>query len=192
VAENLTVHLNDDRLHDIRTATAFEASESFAILLNNGDAPVHVHLRLDDELSTVASVRANNHFVGADTVRRVNVEVADGPRPVEGQLKIVTGHGAETDYVSVSIVDPEESEETVAVDESLAAPAPARDRDGDGEGGLGAVDADLGANAPVVALGLFAVAVAASTAVLADSATVLLGVVAVVASLAAAGFLLVR
>jgi hypothetical protein len=192
VSENLTVHLNDERLHDIRTATAFEATGSFAVLLNNGDAPVHVHLRLDDELSSVASVRANNHFVGADTVRQVNVEVEDGPRPVDGQLKIVTGHGAETDYVSVSIVDPEESEETVAVDESLAAPARGPEGDSDGEGGLGGVDADLGANAPLAALGLFAVAVAASTAVLADSATVLLGVAAVLASLAAAGYLLVR
>ncbi|WP_135805430.1 DUF7524 family protein [Halorussus marinus] len=192
MSENLTVHLNDDRLHDIRTATAFEATGSFAVVLNNGDAPVHVHLRLDDELSSVASIRANNHFVGADTARQVNVEVEDGPRPVDGQLKIVTGHGAETDYVSVSIVDPEESEETVAVDEALAAPAPDRDRDDDADGGLGGVDPDLGANAPLAALGLFAVAVAASTALLADSAVVLVGVGAVIASLAAAGYLLVR
>ncbi|WP_132059860.1 DUF7524 family protein [Halorussus amylolyticus] len=185
---SLSVQLNRDRLHDIRTVARFEVTESFAVLLENGDAPVHVHLHLDDELSRVASIPANNHYVDAGTTRQVNVEIADGPRPVEGRLKIVTGHGAETAYVVVSVVEPEEREDAVAVDERLARPQ--RDPDDDAEFELPGLR--LGENAPVVALGLLALGVAISTAVLADSAVVLFGVLAVVGSVAAAGYLLVR
>ncbi|USZ68487.1 hypothetical protein NGM10_01805 [Halorussus salilacus] len=191
MSESLSVDLNDERLHDIRTAAAFEATDSFPILLKNGDAPVHVHLHLDDALSEVASIPANNHFVNADTTRQVDVEVAEGPRPVEGRLKIVTGHGAETAYVDVSVVEPDESADAVDVDETLRVPA--RDPDGDPEGqGFDLPDLRLAENAPVVALGLLALAAAVSSAMLADSAVVLLGALAVVGSLATAGYLLVR
>ncbi|MFW6382936.1 MAG: DUF7524 family protein [Haloferacaceae archaeon] len=189
MSESLSVSLNDERLHDIRTAAAFEATDSFPILLKNGDAPVHVHLHLDDALSEVASIPANNHFVNADTTRQVDVEVAEGPRPVEGRLKIVTGHGAETAYVDVSVVEPDETADAVDVDETLGVPA--RDLD-DADSEFDLPDLRLAENAPVAALGLLALAAAVSSAMLADSAVVLLGALAVVGSLAAAGYLLVR
>ena len=188
MTDRLSVHLNDERLHDIRTATAFETTDSFTVLLENGDAPVHVHLHLDDRLSTSASIPANNHYVDADTTRPVNVEVADGPRPIEGRLKIVTGHGAETAYVDISVVEPEDREGAVAVDEALAAPQ----RNESDDSGFDLPDLRLGRNAPVALLGLFALAVAASTATLADSGTVVLGAMAVLGSVLAAGYLLVR
>ncbi|WP_435178687.1 DUF7524 family protein [Halorussus sp. AFM4] len=188
--DSLPVGLNDDSLHDIRTPASFEATDSFPILLQNGDAPVHVHLHLDDALSSVASIPANNHFLDADSTRQVGVEVGDGPRPVEGQLKIVTGHGAETDYVSVKIVEPEEREDRVDVDEAFAAPP--REETDDADEGFEWPDVSLAENAPVAALGAFAVAVAAASATLSDSLAVLLGVLAVLGSVAAAGYLLVR
>jgi hypothetical protein len=189
VTESLPVRLNHDRLHDIQTPASFEATESFGIVLQNGDAPVHVHLHLDDALSTVASIPANNHFLDADSTRHVDVEVADGARPVEGRLKIVTGHGAETDYVTVSIVEPEERDATVAVDVALADP-PERDDDERDEGAR--IRASLTENAPIAGLGLFALAVAAGSATLSDSLAVLFGVLAVLASIVAAGYMLVR
>lgn len=188
MTDSLSVRLNHERLHDIQTAPAFEATDSFAILLENGDAPVHAHLHLDDELSTVASIPANNHYVDADTVRRVNVEVADAPRPVEGRLKIVTGHGAETDYIDISIVEPEDRADAVAVDEKLGAPQRAEPDSSAFE----RLDLRLGENVPIALLGLFALAVAASSATLADSGAVLLGAMAVLGSVLAAGYLLVR
>ncbi|WP_137286955.1 DUF7524 family protein [Halorussus salinisoli] len=191
--DSLPVRLNDDRLHDIQTRASFEATDSFPILLHNGDAPVHVHLHLDDELSRVASIPANNHFVDADSTRQVSVEVEPGSRPVEGQLKIVTGHGAKTDYVAVSIVEPEDREDAVDVDATLADPV--SDDDGDDEdadGGFGLPDLSLGGNAPVAALGVFALAVAAGSATLSNSVAVLVGALAVLGSVAAAGYLLVR
>ncbi|WP_135826113.1 DUF7524 family protein [Halorussus ruber] len=196
--ESLPVRLNSDRLHDIATATSFEATESFPVLLHNGDAPVHVHLHLDDALSQVASIPANNHFVDADSTRQVSVEIGDGPRPVEGRLKIVTGHGAETDYVSVSIVEPEEREDAVDVDATLAAP-PNRADDSDGSdeeadeaAGFDLPEVALRENAPIAALGLLALVVAAGSATLSDSAAVLGGALVVIATVAAAGYMLVR
>jgi hypothetical protein len=198
VSESLPVRLNHDRLHDIETRASFEASDSFAVLVHNGDAPVHVHLHLDDALSTVASIPANNHFVDADSTRQVGVEVEEGgSRPVEGQLKIVTGHGAETDYVSVTIAEPE-PEPAVTVDDSLGKrpsessdDADTADED-DEEIDFEFPTAALRQNAPVAVLGLLALSVAAGSAALADSVAVLAGAMAVFGSVVAAGYFLVR
>lgn len=187
--ESLPVRLNHDRLHDVQTVASFEASGSFPILLQNGDAPVHVHLHLDDELSKVASMPANNHFVDADATRQVGVKVEDGPRPVEGQLKVVTGHGAETDYVTVSIVDPEARADAVDVDSALADPV--REDAKDDPEGVGTLTSSLAENGALVTLGLFAVVVAVASALLSNSATVLVGALAVLGSVVTAGYLLV-
>ena len=189
--DSLPVHLNHDRLHAVDTVASFEATESFPILLQNGDAPVHVHLHLDDALSQVASIPANNHFVDADAIRQVTVEVEDGPRPVEGRLKVVTGHGAETDYVTVSVVEPEEREDAVDVDETFADP-PTREESDDESSGYDAVTGSLAANGPVVALGLFAIAVAVGSATLSNSGAVLVGALVVLGTVGTAGYLLAR
>jgi hypothetical protein len=190
VPESLPVRLNHDRLHDIQTEASFEATDSFPILIQNGDAPVHVHLHLDDALSEVAAIPANNHFVDANSTRQVSVEVEDGAGPVEGRLKIVTGHGAETDYVSVSVVEPEESDDAVDVDVTLADPPEREEGESNGEAGL--IADLLDENAPVAALALFALAVALSSATLSDSLAVLFGALAVLGSIAAAVYLLFR
>ncbi|UPV73837.1 hypothetical protein M0R89_14985 [Halorussus limi] len=196
MSESLPVRLNHDRLHDIQTRASLEATDSFPVLLHNGDAPVHVHLHLDDALSAVASIPANNHFVDADSTRQVSVEIEDGgPRPVEGQLKIVTGHGAETDYVSVTVAEPDE-EDGVAVDETLAerSGGDAEDAAADGtdDSGFEFPDVSVRRNAPVAVLGVFALAVAVGSASLSDSVAVLAGALAVLGSVVAAGYLLVR
>ena len=191
MSASLSVHLNDDRLHDIRTASAFEATDSFSILLKNGDAPVHVHLHMDDALSRVATIPANNHFVAAETTRQVGVELRDGPRPVEGRLKVVTGHGAETAYVDVAVVEPEDREDAVAVDESLGTPRRRETEDDEADPESPSLDV-LRRNAPVLTLGLFAVVVAASSAVLSSSLPVLVGALAVLGSVFAAAYLLLR
>jgi hypothetical protein len=195
VPESLPVRLNRDSLHDIQTRASFEATESFPILLHNGDAPVHVHLHLDDTLSEVASIPANNHFVDADSTRQVSVEIADGTRPVEGELKIVTGHGAETEYVSVSVVEPEAREDAVDIDATLADPSSRDGEEGDDRNersDFDLPDVSLRENAPVAVLGVLALAVAAGSATLSDSAAVLVGALAVLGSIVAAGYLLVR
>ncbi|WP_128478270.1 DUF7524 family protein [Halorussus pelagicus] len=205
MSESLPVRLNRDRLHDIQTRASFEATGSFPVLLHNGDAPVHVHLHLDDALSAVASIPANNHFVDADSTRQVSVEVEEGgPRPVEGQLKIVTGHGAETDYVSVTVAEPV-PEEAVTVDETLMERADSdaeddndneKDKDGgdrdDDASNFEFPDLSVRRNAPVAVLGILALAVAAGSASLSNSPAVSAGALAVLGSVVAAAYLLMR
>ncbi|WP_158057093.1 DUF7524 family protein [Halorussus halophilus] len=198
MSESLSVSLNDDRLHEIRTATAFEATGSFPLLLKNGDAPVHVHLHLDDALSEVATIPANNHYVDADSTRQVTVEVRDGAYPVEGRLKIVTGHGAETEYIDISIVEPEDREDAVDIDGTLATPAAqfkqranAEDtNEGDAGGLVSSIDT-VRESAPVLAFAVFAVLVAGGSAVLSHSGVVFVGALVVVGSVLVAGYLLV-
>lgn len=200
MSESLSVSLNDDRLHEIRTATAFEATESFPLLLKNGDAPIHVHLHLDDALSEVATIPANNHYVDADSTRQVTVEVRDDARPVEGRLKIVTGHGAETAYVDISLVEPAEREDAVDIDGALAAPATQLNRQAasaddstDSEtGGFGPALDNLSESVPILVFALFAVLVAASAAILSDSGAVFVGAMVVVGSVLVAGYMLVE
>lgn len=188
--ESLPVHLNHDQLHDVQTVASFETTKSFPILLQNGDAPVHVHLHLDDELSQVASMAANNHFVDANATSQVGVRVEEGPRPIEGKLKIVTGHGAETDYVDVSIVDPKERADAVDVDAALADPVQ-RDTEDDDPVTVEKITSSLAGNSALVALGLFAVVVALTSAALSNSGAVLVGALVVLGSVAVAGYLLV-
>ena len=75
------------------------------------------------------------------------------------------------------------------VDVSLADP-PVRE-ESESDGGVGVIGL-LDENAPVAALGLFALAVALSSATLSDSLAVLFGALAVLGSIAAAVYLLFR
>lgn len=189
MTKSLLVRLNHDCLHDIQTTASFEAEDSFSLVLQNGDAPVHVHLHLDDALSSVASLPANNHFLDANSTHQVSVDVADGADPVEGRLKIVTGHGAETDHVNVTITEPVDEEDAVDVDATLAKPERSEESDG---GGVQLDASSLEGNGPILALAVFAFAVAVTSATLSDSPSVLVGSLAVIASIGAAVYMLIR
>lgn len=122
--DTLPVHLNRESLHSLDVPTGIETDGSFDVALVNHGEAVHVHLHLDDALSAVASLDANNHYVQANAERPVRVTVADGAE-VHGKLKVVTSYGATTRYVDVDLIEPEETEGPVQVDESLAKPQPA-------------------------------------------------------------------
>lgn len=118
------VHLNGRKLYDVEPAVAtFETEGPFAVELRNHGQAVHVHLRLDDELSRVASLDGTNHFVDTESVLSVPVDVAEGAPDVRGTLKVVTGYGSGTDEVEVLIAD-EDGGEPVAVGEDLSQPEP--------------------------------------------------------------------
>lgn len=124
----LSVDLNGEHLHDVEVRDRMTVSEPFEIeLLNHGEA-VHVHLHLDDALSRVARLDAGNHYVEAGRTLAVGVETASVDEPVSGRLKIVTGYGAETAYVEVTVAPDGEEKAPVEVDESLAKPQPRRGR----------------------------------------------------------------
>ena len=174
--DTLPVHLNRESLHSLDVPAAIETDGSFDVLLVNHGEAVHVHLHLDDALSRLASLDANNHYVRAESERPIAVTV-HGEGEVRGKLKVVTSYGAETRYVDVDVVEPDEPDEPVRVDESLTRPQP-KEPDDDGS------SLTDGVGSPVFALAGLALLVAGGVAVAVPSTVVRVGsAVAVVAVL---------
>lgn len=183
VDDPLAVTLNRDGPHSIEVASpSFEATDSFDIVLDNRGEALHVHLHLDDDLADVASIATGNHYVQQGAIRRVRVTVEDGPRPVKGRLEVVTGYGAEREYIDVAIRSPEEVTPKVRVDESLSKPTPTVEREP-------VVDTDT---LPVVALAAVALLLAIVILVQFNSIVVALGALIVIMGLAVAVILLIR
>lgn len=179
---DLVVHLNRDGPHSIAVEPRrFEADGPFDVVLRNHGAALHVHLHLDDDLSGQATLGTTNHYVDEDSVRRVRVTVDEPLDPVEGRLKLVTGYGAETAYVTVTLDEAATEERQVRVDESLGQPR----HPGPESGPL----AGLG-DLPVLGLGAVAVLVAIVAAVIIDGVTAVVGLLVVIAGLAVAVALL--
>lgn len=122
--DSFTVELTEDGPHEIEAPQSFEATGDFDVFVRNHGEPHHVHVRLDPTLSAVGQVTTPNRFVETGATRRIHVAVSDGERPLEGRLEVVTGYGANSSYVTVTIRDPEATVERVAVDERLGEPAP--------------------------------------------------------------------
>lgn len=192
--DSLPVALNDGRLHEIDVGETFATTRSFAVNLENHGEAVHVHLHLDDTLSRVAELAAGNHYVEANGTESVRVEVRDVDETVTGRLKIVTGYGAETAIVEMTIEPTVVEKSPVEVDETLAQPqtaersdppwAPLRDQ--------------WTQNPPnstlllVFVLAILAVLLALVVGLMVDSAPVLVGVGIVIGGAVAALLLLAR
>ncbi|WP_312620217.1 hypothetical protein [Haloarcula sp. 1CSR25-25] len=121
--DSLPVHLNRTDIHSLEVPNEFDATGSFDVQLRNHGEALHVHLHLDDSLSSIASLDATNHHVQAESDRLVRVTV-DGDGPVRGKLKVVTAYGAETRYVDIYIPEGGVENEPVIVDEELSRPQP--------------------------------------------------------------------
>lgn len=188
MSETLVVHVNRKCPQSVEIdAEVFEATGPFAVAVRNHGRPIHVHLNLDDALSTVARLRTPNHYVDGDSTTEIPVSVEDSRRSVSGKLKVSTGYGARTAYVDVELVDPVATDEGVRVDETLSKPQPRSSEPDDGPlGGVG----PLARNAPVVALGGFALLLAVVVASTVGGGTAFLGALAVLAGVAVAAYLL--
>ena len=123
----LTVELNRESPHDVSVASTFSTETRFTIELVNTGEPIHVHLHLDDTLSQVAALKTNNHFLGRKETVTVEIPVSPREEPTSGRLKIVTGHGSETAYTTVTVSPPATGTHRVAVDEKLSKPKPSPD-----------------------------------------------------------------
>lgn len=175
MSQTLSVALNRRRLHDIEVDEPFTASEPFVVELDNHGEAMHVHLHLDDLLSSVASLEAGNHYVESGSTVEVGVDVAPVEQPMTGKLKIVTGYGAETAYADVTVEPPSSEKQPVEVDEDLARPQ--RSNPGGSEPLADSFGADDGTNVlAVAAFAAFAIVLAVIVGLLIDSALVLLGV----------------
>ncbi|MDQ2053565.1 hypothetical protein [Halobellus sp. H-GB7] len=103
MSESLQVELNGETVHAIDAPDAHTVSGPFHIYLRNAGGPVHVHIHLDDALSEVARIDAVNHYVEGEETIRIPVGVAADREQVSGRLKIVSGYGAEMEYVNVVV-----------------------------------------------------------------------------------------
>jgi len=184
-ADRLPVHLSRSELHAVEAPESFEATGSFDVELVNHGTSVHVHLNLDEALSSVAELDAVNHFVDGESRQLVRVQVyGDEELPVSGQLKVAAAHGSQTRHVDVELTPPDFGGDPVPVDDTLAEP-PA---DSDGEGG----SSPLVANPELVVLvfGVLAVLAAGGIALVVDDTLVVGGAVVVLAGFLVAIYLL--
>ncbi len=125
--DELPVHVSRDEVHGIDVPPSFSPDGSFDVVFINHGRSVHVHLHLDDTLSTVASIDASNHYVEGESQRAVRVSVDVDALPedgIEGKLKVVAAYGAQTRWVDIRLSPPAREEASVEVDESLAEPQP--------------------------------------------------------------------
>lgn len=188
--DTLPVHVNREELHGLEVPNEFETTGSFDVLLQNHGESVHVHLHLDDALSEVATLEANNHYVEADSTRSVAVEVNGSP-PVRGSLKVVTAYGATTRYVDVVFVEPADAPSEVTVDESLSKPQPreqpAQTNPSRPTRASGITDVP---ERLVLGVGGLALVLALAAAIVLDNTAILLGSLAVLAGVLVALYLL--
>ena len=175
----LTVSLNNDGLHSIAAPETFETSEPFDVVLDNDGEAVHVHLNLDETLSAVADIRANNHYVEPTGSRPVGVDVDPRTAAVTGRLKIATGYGSEVAYTRITVQPPEADPTHVTVDESLATPQREAPTKPTAAERIGAALAEEGGSGLLVTFGLVAVLVAIVVAATLDSGVVIAGAVVV-------------
>jgi hypothetical protein len=173
VPDTLPVHLNRDTLHSLEVPAGIETDGSFDVVLENHGEAIHVHLHLDDALSEVARLDANNHYVKANGERAVRVHV-DEPRELHGKVKVVTSYGATTRYVDVDLVEPVVEDNTVTVDESLTKPQPRQPDPAESRSLSAALPS------PVVLLGALALVLGLAVAVIVQDTMVTAAAVVVV------------
>jgi len=201
VTDRLVAHINRTGIHSLEVPDSFETGGPFVVDLRNGGEATHVHLHLDDGLSEVARLDAGNHYVAGDSNREVRVHVSPSGEPVRGKLKVVTAYGAETRYVDVS-VEPERKG-SVDVDPELSRPRGSSTGSADNSpsagggsvGGGDGLDVDLGevvSVLPAVVFGLVAVILAAGAVLSPGGTDVTLALLAVVAGVFTAGYLLLQ
>lgn len=188
----LTVSLNDDGLHSITAPDSFETSGPVELLLDNCGEAVHVHLNLDETLSAVADIRANNHYVEPESERPVSVAVDPRSVAVTGRLKIATGYGSEVAYTTITVQPPTDDPNRVTVDESLAKPQ--REPPAEPTTAEQLADAVAGGNATGLlgGFGLLAVVLAVAIAATLESGIVIAGAVVVLLGVVVAVGLAVR
>jgi len=187
----LSVELNGDAVHAIRAPDRFTAAGPFAIAFENRGRSTHVHLRFDDELDRIASLRETNHFIDDQATRRVHVAVDEAEEGVRGKLKIVTGYGSNTRYVDVQIEPPADAaDEAVTVDEAFSEPPERPPEVPPAQRALNAVDRLIERGGVPAAILAFVAVVAGVAVALATGSTVVSVTVGLVLTVSLAAALL--
>ncbi len=188
MSDEFPVHISRDELHTIEIPSQFETDGSFDVVLVNHGTSLHVHLHLDDTLSTAAQLDANNHYVEGDSKRAVRIAVDTDRIPedgLHGRLKVVSAYGSQTRWVNIELTQPKHATGDVRVDESLSKPPERETTPSQSQTLENPVF-------PVLALGGVALVVALLAAVLVQDVLVTAGAAAVVGGVLVALYLLVQ
>ncbi len=110
MSRRLQVTIGRDSPESIEAPETFRTDGSFGVDLDNRGRAVRVHVAVDDDLATVASVPEHNHHVESGGSLTVPVEV-DGDGEATGSLTLATGYGREDRAVTVTVA-PESAEST--------------------------------------------------------------------------------
>jgi hypothetical protein len=191
----LLVDLNRSQLHDVEAPAEFATSEPFSVELRNHGEAVHVHVRADEALSSIARIDADgNLFVEGGTTQSVPIGVSDVDSPVTGTLEIATGYGSEKRTVEVTVEPQSDGRDVdVDVDETLSRPdRPAAESDSTPLAERLASALPGRRVVPVIVLVAVAIAVAAAVANAVQSPAVLVGAGVVVGAVLVAIVALLR
>jgi hypothetical protein len=184
--QSLAAEVNQTGVQTLSVPDAFETDDSFAVELRNHGEATHVHLHLDDALSTVATIGTGNHYVETDSTHAVQVSIEEGiPDTVHGKLKVVTGYGSETHFVDVTITPRQKP--PVDIDPELSTPSPSTSPPLSGEQTL-FTPSQLVTVLPPIALSVIAVIFALAAVLTGGGTDPVLAVLAVVAAVAAAAY----
>jgi len=185
--DTLAADVNRTGIQTLSVPDAFETDGSFTVELRNHGEATHVHLHLDDALSSIAELGAGNHYVQADATRPVRVSVLqeDREETVRGKLKVVTAYGAETHWVDVTVTP--SKKQPVDVDPELSKPQ-VRDG-GKTDTGLTLDRSSLLAALPAVVLSVVAIVFALAAVLTPGGTDLVLAGLAVVAAALTAGYI---
>ena len=193
MSTEVTVHVNRGSTDSLELSVdSVETRGSFDLRLESHGSPAHVHCRLDGDFERIAALGTSNYYVegGGETIVPVRVSAEAIDEPVDGVIEVLTGYGAESVVVPVT-VHPVPA--AVDVDESFAEPR--RTDSSPAPRGLDRVLSSSGLDPGTLAiavLGLVAAAIGTLTAASIGGPVATAGVVIVVAGVAAALLLLAR
>jgi len=181
VPDTLSVHLSRTDLHAIESPSSFETTDSFDVEFRNHGRSSRVHCSVDDALAGIVRVPETNRMIDSDGAITMRIDVAPVDEPVTGELEIVTGYGAESTTVTLTVTPPEERSSVESFDDAYGSDADSADVD------VFPLDRD---ERLILGLAVGAVLLAVIAAVLVSDPVVLLGTIAVIAGVVVAGFLL--
>jgi hypothetical protein len=183
VPETLSVHLSRTELHAIESPSSFEATGSFDVEFRNHGRSSRVHCTVDDALADVVTIPETNRMVETDGSLRIPIDVDPVEQPRSGTLEIVTGYGAESATVSLTVVPVDGRSTVESFDDAFGSDS--------STGSTGSAGFSLDREDRLLAgLAVGAVVLAVLATLFVSDPVVLLGLAAVLAGLVVAGALL--
>jgi hypothetical protein len=192
VPDSLTVDVNPDGMHTLSVPERFETRGAFDVVLKNHGEPAHVYLNLDNGLSGAAALDATNYYVEQRETLQVTISVSSDT-VVDGDLTVATAYGSEKRLVPVTVEPTEQKKGSVSVDESLSSPGARNSSNGSTSTSPStstvtsappSIDEQIiRRTLPAIVFGTIAIVLALSSLLVGGTPRIVLGVMAVLAAI---------